>query len=904
MGRNKALSLLAAAITAFVLIASTLASMPVAAAPAEVPYGPWVDEIVWIMERDFAKAVDMISKGDIHAFFIGIRVDPKLAERIKTDPNLAYKLAFGLYFELTFNPVGPEFKDGSPNPFSNPRIREAMNWLIDRNYIVNEIMLGFARPKWFPLVSAFPDYAKLADVVKLLEAQYSYNPEKARTVIFEELTKMGYEYREGKWYYRGKPVVIKSLIRIEDQRRLIGDYVSDLLEKLGFTVERIYKDARGAAPLWLWGDPADGRWHVYTGGWITTVVSRDDADVWAFFYTPLGRPFPLWQAYKPDPIFYEVARKLWNREFKTIEERQELMAKAAELAMKDSVRVWLVDQIVPFVHHKDVTLAADLSGGFATPLYTRTVRFVDKVGGTFRAGNLEVLVDPWNPVAGSGWLYDAVLIWATRGYAFLTNPYTGLPMPERAINATVYVEKDVSTISSSDWLTLKFVDKVEVPADAWWGYDTKAKKLITAGEAGVKAAKVRVIVNYGDVIGKIKYHDGTTMSLADWVALWPFSFYRVDPDSPLYDAAAVPGFTEWRKNFMGWRILSTSPLVIEWYGNFTHPEAEFIVTYFAGWPSTPWHVTAIGIRAEEKGLLAFSSSKADRMKVEWMNYIGGPSLKILSEVLDEMIDTGYIPFSEWAGKYITPDEAKARYQALKNWYNERGHFWVGDGPFYLERADFLAHTATLKANRNYPDRADRWAWLAEPPIPEVKLEAPESVVPGLPANVTVLVSYKGQPYPAARIDFVKYLVLDAAGNVLGKGEAKAVRDGVFVIQLPPEVTGKMVPGPYRVLTFTLSKDVAMPATAETTFPAISQAAYLTALLGRTEARIASLEQSVSARLSDIEGRIAALSSSLNTAMAVGAAALVLALIALALPFVRKPKAPPAAKPEETVVKTQ
>jgi len=95
-------------------------------------------------------------------------------------------------------------------------------------------------------------------------------------------------------------------------------------------------------------------------------VSRDDADVWAYFYTPLGRPDPLWQAYKPDPIFYEVARKLWNREFKTIEERQELMAKAAELAMKDSVRVWLIDQIVPYLYRKDVTLAADLSGGFAT----------------------------------------------------------------------------------------------------------------------------------------------------------------------------------------------------------------------------------------------------------------------------------------------------------------------------------------------------------------------------------------------------------------------------------------------------------------------------------------------------------------------------------------------------------
>jgi peptide/nickel transport system substrate-binding protein len=213
------------------------------------------------------------------------------------------------------------------------------------------------------------------------------------------------------------------------------------------------------------------------------------------------------------------------------------MAKAAELAMKDSVRVWVVDQIVPYLYRKDVTLAADLSGGFSTGLWSRTVRFVDKVGGTFRAGNREVFVEPWNPVAGTNWVYDTVIISATQGAAFLTNPYTGLPMPERVINVTVFVEKDVSTTVSSDWLTLKFVDRVDVPADAWWGYDTKAKKIVTAGEAGVKAAKVRVIANYGDVIGKIKYHDGTTMSLADWVALWPLGFYRVDPDSPLYDAA-------------------------------------------------------------------------------------------------------------------------------------------------------------------------------------------------------------------------------------------------------------------------------------------------------------------------------------------------------------------------------
>ncbi|RLE60033.1 MAG: ABC transporter substrate-binding protein, partial [Thermoprotei archaeon] len=415
------------------------------------PKGPWVDEVVFFKEQDPAKVVDMISKGDMHLYFIDVG-DPQIFQKVKEDPNVNYKFAYGLYYELTFNPVGPEFRNGEFNPFSNPRIREAMNYIVDRNYIAEEIMGGLAKPKFLPLVSAFPDYARLIDVIKILEAKYSYNFEKGKEIIFEEMAKMGAEFKEGKWYYKDKPVVIKFLIRIEDQRKEIGDYVANQLEKLGFTVERLYKSSREASPLWLFGNPADGQWHIYTGGWITTAVSRDDADNFGFFYTPLGIPLPLWQAYKPDPIFYEVARKLWNRDFKTFEERQELMAKACELALKDSVRVWLVDQLAPFLLRADVDVAADLSGGFSTTMWPRTVRFKDREGGTIKAGNREVLVDPWNPVAGTDWVYDTVLQYATNEYALLSNPYTGLPMANRIVSAEVYALKDVRTTKSSDWL--------------------------------------------------------------------------------------------------------------------------------------------------------------------------------------------------------------------------------------------------------------------------------------------------------------------------------------------------------------------------------------------------------------------------------------------------------------------
>ncbi|MEZ0346623.1 MAG: ABC transporter substrate-binding protein [Infirmifilum sp.] len=878
-----------------VLIVSLSVILPLLKAQ---PQGPWVDEVDFFQEADAAKVVNMLSKGDMQIYFSDLRVDPTLMQKIKSDPNLAYTYSYGLYYDLTFNPVGPEFPaTGQLNPFSDPKIREAMNWLIDRNYIANEIMGGLAVPKWLPIVNVFPDYARIADTAKMLEAKYSYNPELAKQVIFAEMAKLGATYQDGKWYYKGKPVVITILIRSDDpNRKQIGDYVADQLEKLGFTVNRKYGSSRDLSPLWIRGKPADGKWNIYTGGWITTAIERDSSGNFGFFYTPLASYMgPLWQAYKPDPIFYEIATKLWNGQFKSLEERTALMAKAAELALQDSVRIWLVDQIVPWVYRKEVQCASDFSAGFDNNLWPFTLRYVGKEGGTIKAGMREVLVDPWNPVAGTNWVYDAVLLNAVDDYASRTNPYTGLPMANRLVSAEVYVLKGIVTGSSSNWLKLTFVDKVDVPPDAWYAYDVKSGKVITSGEAGVKSAQVKIVANYGDVLGKIKYQDGTTMTLADWLIGWPLTFARVDPSSPLYDPSAKAAFDQWRQQMQGWRIVSTSPLVIEYYVNYTALDAEYIVFGFAGWPSNPWHMLAIGIRAEEKGLLAFSADKASSMNVEWMNYIGGPSLEILSKMLDEAQSEGYIPFKAFMSKYTNADEAKARYGALKNWYQAHGHFYVGTGPFILDKVDYNAHTAVLKAYRDYTYKADRWAFLASPPIPEVSVKAPDVVVPGAQATFTVNVNVKGQPYPKDRIDFVKYMVLDAQGNVYAKGVATAQADGVWVITLSPEDTGKLTPGSYRMLTITLSKDVAVPALVEKPFTVTSQIAYFQTLLAQTQSAIESKIGSVQAGVTNLNDqvnslttRVSGLESTVNIALAVSILGIIVAAAALYMAS-KKPK---------------
>ncbi|MCC6004934.1 MAG: ABC transporter substrate-binding protein [Thermofilum sp.] len=685
-------SLLAAA-AILLLAVSLLGAQP----QVQISPSGWLDHVVFVPEKDRAKAVTMLKTGDLDIYFIDIG-DPELFKTIKESPELAYDFSFGLYYELTFNPVGPEFQDGRLNPFSVPRIREAMNYIVDRKHIVDEIMGGLATPKWLPVSRGFPEYERYKDVIQSIENEYQYNFEKGKQIITEEMQKLGAELKDGKWYYKGQPVVIKFLIRTEDRRKLIGDYVADQLEKLGFTVERMYKTAREASPIWLRGNPALGQWHIYTGGWITTAVSRDDSGNFGYFYTPLGRPEPLWQAYKPSDEFYEVAKKLWNTEFKTVEERHELMRKAFQLAIKDSVRVWLVDQNAVWVRRKNVIAVADYSGGYPVDIWPYTLRFADKTGGTMRVGSSEVIVEPWNPVAPTNWIYDVALMRGTENHAYVTDPHTGLPIPIKMKSVILETLKTTPTAQnpeSKDWLTVKFVDRVEVPSDAWYAWDVKGRRFVTAGEAGVKVAQNKVTVDFGDVIGSEYYHDNSTMSLADWIIWFPLFFERADNSSPLYDEAWVPSFEAWRSQFIAWKIVSEHPLKIEYYFNATYLDAELIAIWPISWPAYPWHVYAIGILAESDGKLAFSSDKADKRKVEWMNYIAGPSLDVLRDELDKAIAGKYIPFKEALGKYVTESEAVERYNNLKSWYNKYGHFWVSNGPYFLAKADATAHTATL-----------------------------------------------------------------------------------------------------------------------------------------------------------------------------------------------------------------
>ncbi|MEM2986352.1 MAG: hypothetical protein QXZ71_04770, partial [Candidatus Caldarchaeum sp.] len=92
-----------AALASLLLLGLVIGTIPAQA--QQVPRGPWVDEVSFFIEQDQAKAIDMLQKGEMHVYFRDLR-DPELFRRVRESPDLWYIYSYGLFYELTFNPVG------------------------------------------------------------------------------------------------------------------------------------------------------------------------------------------------------------------------------------------------------------------------------------------------------------------------------------------------------------------------------------------------------------------------------------------------------------------------------------------------------------------------------------------------------------------------------------------------------------------------------------------------------------------------------------------------------------------------------------------------------------------------------------------------------------------------------
>ena len=801
-------------------------------APTEPPTtrtGTWVDQVVFTKQDSAEAAVSQLNAGDIDIYAYTVAEAP-VYETIQSSSNLASNQLVGSNNSLMFNPA--TFSNGKFNPFVDPQIREAMNYLVDRNYVVQEIYKGLAIPKYTNLTTVFPDYARYADIARELEAKYAYDLDKADQIVTERMQVLGATKENDKWTYNGEPVTLIELIRTEDNRRPIGDYFANQLESIGFTVDRQYKTRSEASPIWSQGDPADGQWHIYTAGNINTQVVRDEGTNFSGYFTNRAGPNPIYQAYKPTPEFDEAALALESNNFKSLDERRQLFDKALRLSMEDSERIFVVDETSFSPRIKDLSVASDLAGGAqGSQIWGQTIRFEGKEGGTARVSQPGILVDPWNPISGSNWIYDSMPQRGTSDNGVIADPFTGLAWPQRIERAEVVAQEGLPMTKTLDWVDLSFEPEVQVPADTWIDWDAANQKFITVGEKFPDGltAKTKVTVYYpGDLLNTVTWHDGNPLSVADFVMGMIQVFDQAKPESEIYDEATVGATEGFQSHFKGVRIVSTDPLTIETYDDAYQLDAENLISNYTLYPNptwwpqyaygeAPWHTIAVGYLAEANKELAFSADKAGALSLEWMNFISGPSLEILKKYLDQANTESFIPYAATLGQYITADEAKARYENLDKFYAEHNHFWVNAGPFVLDKVFPVEQTLTLTRYETYPDNAAKWSRFGAPKIANVEVDGSGQVQIGSEASFDVYVEFNGEPYANSDISEVKYLLFDAKANLVTTGPAEALEDGHYQVKLPADVTSKLEAGSNKLEVVVVSSLVSVPSFASFEF---------------------------------------------------------------------------------------
>jgi peptide/nickel transport system substrate-binding protein len=515
-----------------------------------------------------------------------------------------------------------------------------------------------------------------------------------------------------------------------------------------------------------------------------------------------------------------------------------MMARALELSLEDSLFVWTIDQQVYAPYNEGVQVTSDLATGpESTNVGPYNLRFTDQEGGTMRIGTNDLYTQPWNTVGGSNWVWDAWVMRMTTmgtsningGGGLMADPYTGLPYPQRIASAELTYKEGLPITQNLDWLTVNTAPEVQVPEDAWVDWDATEQRWITVGEKfpeGLTANVKSVVVYPDDLFETVKWHDGSPISVGDFVMSMIQGFDPGKEESPIYDASLALSINAGLEQFKGYRITSTDPLTIESYGDTYYSDAELNIVPI--WPQSPfglsgengWAVLAISNLAEAAGELAYTQDKADNAEIENTSWVGGPSLEVLSQYLDQAASESYIPYEPTLGEYITKEEADLRYANLQQWFEDHGHFWVGTGPYYLDQVFTTEKTAVLKNNTEFPDLADRWSIFAEPKLAQIQLDGPAQVKAGEEAVFDAVVNFKDQPYAEADVKEVKYILYDTTGAVVEVGSANLMSEGQYQVTLDADTTSKLPNGSARLELAVVPIPVAIPAFTSLDFVAI------------------------------------------------------------------------------------
>jgi len=807
-------------------LALTLAMVSVLPRPvaAQLPTGPYADELIYsVVPLDQAVSSVAAGDSDIYMFSLADAADKTAA---RDNPNINSYESYNGLWNILVNPVPHGAGVSGINVMAIQDVREALNWLFDRNYIATQIMGGFAVPHTLQYFSQQPDYVREYVFMSQLERQYAYDPQKAVDQITAALSGVsGITFEGGKWKYQGADIVVRILQRVTQPRFDIGAYMATQMESIGFTT---VLDPVPTGSKAYSGDPEAGVWHLYTEGWgLTGFLAFDDGNADFFYNGDFGSA--IWQVYRPPAELTQVTQALYLGQYSGLEERQELIRKATELGVEDSVRIFLVAEKGVFPVNKGTTdLVFDVFAGLSNWFSLKTARKGGTTGGTIKITQPQHSLTPWNYYAGFDYVYENNQLRAFADPGVIFHPHTGSYFPYRA-NFVVD--------------TLGPFGQHDLPATALT-YDNAANQFVTVAPGTTAASKVTFTYTFG------KWHSGADITMQDIVHQIAF-LLRLAEGGDLYAFDPVPSsyptYQLFLSTFKGFEVVDADTIDI--YVDYWNIDPNTISAAADVWPIHSWEADSLMAATVLAGDAVFDEETALELGKVGLDLVKGASLPLLAAQLTTLAGAAAIPpgmdNASLGPGMIDSTAAAARWAAMQAWYAAEGHFLPSTGPFYIDGPiNELVEQTVLKAFRTgYPFEVDKWDALVTPRVPIVALAQPPNVVQTFPATFSYTTQLGGQAYDRVT---AQYIISDpGTGEVLLSGAAARTAPGTWTVNLSADETVKFVQGTYQFQAIVVGEEAAIPVVAAQDFTATSlSTALLTQIRAELDQRLAEVEDSL------------------------------------------------------------
>lgn len=743
----------------------------------------YFDSVKFTQYLDENTALEEVRNGNLDVYYY--TVSPDRLETNQAREGLQVFDSTGGSYSIIVNPAEAE----EFNPFSSQEIRFALNYLVDRKLIVNELMGGYGAPIISYYTPSEPEY--LTIIEQLESFNFKYNPGLADEIITKALEERGAKKDNGKWEINEKPITITIFIRSDDPvRKSIGEILTVELEKIGFTVKKDFGDLNKAYVVVYGSNPSDLKWSIYTEGWGRSTFVKYDSIGLGQMYSPWfsnmpGFNDPTYWNYKNDKLD-ELTQKIYTGDFESSEKRSELIQEAVVEGVNESVRIFLASKIDQYVVNEKVTgIVNDFGAGVPSRF---TPINANSENNEFVIGVKQIYQAAWNPVMGFSDSYSRHIWGIISDPATFKHPFTGETFPIRA-------EWQVETAGPKG--------KLNVPQDAKM-WNPALQKWNNVHPNTLATSKVVFDFKFSN------WHNGEKMDMKDILHSLYFTTEwgtQTDENDKTFDTEFTPRAAQSIETIIGVNQIDEDTLEV--YVDYWHFDEGEIADWAILWNSMPWEISVAMEKAVIDGKVSFSRSGATSKNVNWLSLIIPNDANTIKEYLQEFKENNHIP------EALDEDSQNLkyyqnRYDSSIKWIEENNHAVISNGPFYLKSYSPESRTITVNAfyDDSYPFKIGEWSKFENTKFPTIKKIDLEKVVQkGNDFNVGI---------KTENADSILYFITNSEGEEISSETIKIENDNT-AINLPSDKTQNFGIGANNIKIFAVSNSVLKPDFYESSF---------------------------------------------------------------------------------------